>query len=1702
LERGEFILIPVLYNSNETDFTHNGLGVLADIDKNQIYVERERNGTYLLNFRYPEDGLHSDLLENEMIIKVDASPRYKNQLFRIYYIGRSLGSQKNIYAEPIFYDCKHDALTTPIDGTMTCQEALNQLRNKCVFSLKRGTMRSDLPTASYYQQDVNTIMECIVGKEGSIVQTFGNGPDLIIDNFDLTVVQHGGEDNGVTVTYEKNLTGFEMLVDSQDKITALIPYVKYNDEDNKEHTIYGDMIKTTNYSEELPYIYYKDFSDKFQDDQGVTQSIPTVEEINNICDQYMRSSTAVVDIDSLTYEISFQPLANTEQYRDLRVLEELDLLDTVVIQNEKMNVVDSARVVKTKYNPVTEQFISMTLGQPNTTLGQLITDQEKDPEVIQLKRKVNNIAANGVKFPDDLPDIKDIQQIAVGMFFSVTIKLTQLNQPYWYYQIYASQVNDFIPASSNLVYEGPDSGYFHEVKPNQTWYYKIRIKNCYDHYTEFLPQINATTAKISDGAQYFEEAAIASALIGNLMADKITGGVLDFNAVEGINIKGENIIARNFTATDDEGNITMKISSDGVLQDMTLYMRDAEGIITSYATFDGNGFSIFKPDGTPICYINGEGSYLRDLKADHIDCDELVHFQPGEYGEQRDFYVFCDENGNTKDGYYPSIQSVISYIRNSGNFCTVNNYIHVMSGSHLTGPIYLEDIAGKGVFKILFEENTSITLTDTIYNGSDSRLELVGPSDNCVSNDSDVSDTELAKWPVIYTNGFDLTDARLRGGIEISGFKVRNVGEQSGTCIVGAYSSGYAKVTNCDVYNFDICVYTSGGAIGGMYNCRGDKVNHVFAGYDLSVGMAGNHVPNYTSDFVYDNGVAMYNCTANDCNKRPTKWWTTAHLGTDTGSTNVDSVTIDSCKVPQVLENLYTTVSGSGRVTSARKGYTGQGNWYGYKNHTGHATIPNDVSNYIMKNEVTSIRLIITRLDTGHGYAGAVPHPVIKVGSTTWDSNTKFSRGQTQTIELPSSIVGEIKNGAKEMLFVGTGTQQYSYYNNLKLEIETKEKVSDNGGGSAPSGGTVTTPSTGDGNSTDTPVVVIPSTDWRDTGRISKAGFRFIKGMEGFYPFKYQDSGGYWTIGYGVTYIGEKDIYNQLVSQSPLTEEVAAKTFYSLVNSRYAAKILSTCKSIGLTKQCQFDALISLAYNAGTGTITGTNTLMTAIRRDPTDEAKIRSIWERFKCTSNGVYLSGLAALRKQQCNMFFGQEFETRKILQAKVGGGFTYVSSNNGNGWLPDDDSYTPSASSGTPPVVNNLSANVVNGLIHFTFSVADADNDISKVYYKIGSSNPWKELTLQSSGNYEYTYPESLGSGTFYIYAKAEDTKGNTSTVKNVKLVVTDEGGSGTTETVVPTISWVDQNHVTVTKGTNDLKGILYSTDNYTWSSMNISSSGTYTLNWDLSAGSYTLYVYAMDILSNVSTTITKSVTIESTSTTIKDFSYPDELVDLAKTYWTHADDEYDGSTSWSQGTTYRASNTPMSGVCNTGQSDSDSIWVKYTSSGKTRNYKAIDCSTFVGLVLRGWDYSSGPYASASNCTTFRNNGKPIKSGCKWGLAPDRSAADIGKFFAEDSVRKNWVLPSKDPSTFKKGDIVFWSKKNSDGTWVQPDRYKQISHVGIVYEVTSEGPRIIESTNVILDTGKKHTLTDGTEKNCGVVIRKITYVDNITMAVRLQF
>lgn len=144
---------------------------------------------------------------------------------------------------------------------------------------------------------------------------------------------------------------------------------------------------------------------------------------------------------------------------------------------------------------------------------------------------------------------------------------------------------------------------------------------------------------------------------------------------------------------------------------------------------------------------------------------------------------------------------------------------------------------------------------------------------------------------------------------------------------------------------------------------------------------------------------------------------------------------------------LRTAPEGSGSGTTARNGEWGQGKWGSYKPHRGYADLGGGPSNWCGGGDNyrnVSAWITLTRLGTSHGIAGATPRPRFKEpNGNFWDSGVGFARGDTKTIQLPSSIANAIANGSMQTLemWAGTSTNDYSFYNNTSIKIKCEKKV-------------------------------------------------------------------------------------------------------------------------------------------------------------------------------------------------------------------------------------------------------------------------------------------------------------------------------------------------------------------------------------------------------------------------------------------------------------------------------------------------------------------------------------------------------------------------------------------------------------------------------------------------------------------------------------
>lgn len=357
-------MIPILYKEKETDFSSNGLGLLKDTVS--CYAEEERNETYELSLTYPVGSFLYNEIKCNRYIKAKANNRYGPQIFRIYYISKPIGGKITVKAEHISYELK-DNFVEKVDITGNCQSALNALNKNSAFS-SGFTFKSDITTSSKFSIELTNLWECIKGSSGSIIDTYGNGADIIRNNFNISVVNNGGQDNDVLIAYKKNLTGFTCEEDWTGCITKIYPYAT---KDETRVTLPEKYISSQYVSRDKhPRIQAVDFTDKFGEDEEIT-----VDKLRSYASKYFKENKC--DIPSLNYSVEFVDLSKTEEFKNLGLNENVELFDNVIIRHELYCIDTKVKVLKVKYNCLLEKYDKIQLNFTKNTITSTISNTIK-----------------------------------------------------------------------------------------------------------------------------------------------------------------------------------------------------------------------------------------------------------------------------------------------------------------------------------------------------------------------------------------------------------------------------------------------------------------------------------------------------------------------------------------------------------------------------------------------------------------------------------------------------------------------------------------------------------------------------------------------------------------------------------------------------------------------------------------------------------------------------------------------------------------------------------------------------------------------------------------------------------------------------------------------------------------------------------------------------------------------------------------------------------------------------------------------------------------------------------------------------------------------------------------------------------------------------------------------------------------------------
>ena len=369
--------------------TSNGLGQIQPLT---CVVTEELNGIYELDFTVNVNDKHYNDLKNSGLVKVTVGDG-SEQIFRIYKIDEPINMISSVHCQHITYDLSK-VVVKPFTATGAVN-IKNQLVSNMLGSYPFSTWTDITNTTSTFTNDIpRYFRECLGGYEGSVLDVLR--PEYEWDNLTVKLHARRGADNGVRISYGKNLIDYSQEQNNENVYDGVYGYAVVDEVTYKADSYYNKTGAT------YPRILNVDFSSDYESGQ-----IPTPSELLQKATTYAQNNS--IEVPSINIKIDFIPLWQTEEYKNILPLERVSLGDTVHVYFDKLNVEASSRVIKTQWNVLTNKYDSIELGDAKANLNTIISDSistavdeavsDLDIDVGWLDTKAENmfkLIANGV----------------------------------------------------------------------------------------------------------------------------------------------------------------------------------------------------------------------------------------------------------------------------------------------------------------------------------------------------------------------------------------------------------------------------------------------------------------------------------------------------------------------------------------------------------------------------------------------------------------------------------------------------------------------------------------------------------------------------------------------------------------------------------------------------------------------------------------------------------------------------------------------------------------------------------------------------------------------------------------------------------------------------------------------------------------------------------------------------------------------------------------------------------------------------------------------------------------------------------------------------------------------------------------------------------------------------------------------------------
>ena len=352
-------MIPILYDSNETAFTSNGIGRLRDCISCE--VTEERNGIYECDFTYPIDGANFDKIQCGRVVAVRHDDSDDIQPFDIVSYSKPIDGIVTFHCVHISY--RQRGLVVGGKNINTLADAFTLLKNDATPT-NPFTYEADFTSTAYMAAADGTprsVRQMLGGVDGSILDTYGG--EYEFDRFRVILHRNRGQFRNFSIRYGVNMLDYKEDTDFSETYNSAIPYWTGSDGVKNVIVIGNKATSTMSTYAGREICAALDLTDKFENK-------PTKTQLKNEALSVINSNQTTLPQQSIT--VDFVRLQDLGEYESLQALLQCDLCDTIEVVFPRYNMRGNFKIVKTVFDVIRGKYIKMELGSLSTTLAEAL----------------------------------------------------------------------------------------------------------------------------------------------------------------------------------------------------------------------------------------------------------------------------------------------------------------------------------------------------------------------------------------------------------------------------------------------------------------------------------------------------------------------------------------------------------------------------------------------------------------------------------------------------------------------------------------------------------------------------------------------------------------------------------------------------------------------------------------------------------------------------------------------------------------------------------------------------------------------------------------------------------------------------------------------------------------------------------------------------------------------------------------------------------------------------------------------------------------------------------------------------------------------------------------------------------------------------------------------------------------------------------